>query len=75
MTDQVTHLHFEDILDRHVADPVDLFLRGLGEPGLREIQLQIRDYCSKFPCGEASECNNHLAVGTRSSQIICSRKI
>lgn len=68
-------MHLEDILDRHVADPMDLFLRGLSEPGLREIQLQIRDYCSRFPCGEASECSNYLVVGAQSSQMICSENL
>ncbi|OJA11905.1 hypothetical protein AZE42_07648 [Rhizopogon vesiculosus] len=42
-----------DIPNKHIAAPADLFLRGLGQLSMREIQLQIRDYCLKFPCGEA----------------------
>ncbi|KAG1748084.1 hypothetical protein EDB19DRAFT_1684148 [Suillus lakei] len=33
-----------------VTGPIGLFLRKLGRPGLHEMQLQIDDYCSKFPC-------------------------
>jgi hypothetical protein len=50
-----THLYLEDFPNKRVADPMDLFLRGLGETGVREIQLQVRDYCSRFSCGKASK--------------------
>ncbi|KIK46831.1 hypothetical protein CY34DRAFT_799998 [Suillus luteus UH-Slu-Lm8-n1] len=33
-----------------VTSPIEMFLRKLARPGLREMQLQIDDYCSKFPC-------------------------
>ncbi|KAG1838271.1 hypothetical protein DFJ58DRAFT_131691 [Suillus subalutaceus] len=33
-----------------VTGPIGMSLRKLGRPALREMQLQIDDYCSKFPC-------------------------
>ncbi|KAG0701455.1 hypothetical protein DFH29DRAFT_564652 [Suillus ampliporus] len=39
-----------------VAGPIEQFLRKLGKPGLREIQSQVGDYCSKFSCRKPSEC-------------------
>ncbi|KAG2135633.1 hypothetical protein BD769DRAFT_1441180 [Suillus cothurnatus] len=40
--------------NKRIMDPVTgsigTFLRTLGSPTLREMQLQIDDYCSKFPC-------------------------
>ncbi|KAG2044055.1 hypothetical protein BDR03DRAFT_940653 [Suillus americanus] len=33
-----------------VTGPIEMSLRKLGRPALREMQLQIDDYCSKFPC-------------------------
>ncbi|KAG2148909.1 hypothetical protein DEU56DRAFT_782814 [Suillus clintonianus] len=30
--------------------PIGTFLRKLGSSRMREMQLQIDDYCSKFPC-------------------------
>ncbi|KAG2052305.1 hypothetical protein BDR06DRAFT_957852 [Suillus hirtellus] len=40
--------------NKRVMDPVTgtigMFLRMLGRPGLHEMQLEIDDYCSKFPC-------------------------
>ncbi|KAG2113538.1 uncharacterized protein F5147DRAFT_681563 [Suillus discolor] len=40
--------------NKRIMDPVTgtigMFLRMLGRPGLHEMQLEIDDYCSKFPC-------------------------
>jgi hypothetical protein len=45
--------------NKRIMDPVTgsigTFLRTLGSPTLREMQLQIDDYCSKFPCPAQSE--------------------
>lgn len=45
-----------------VASPIEMFLRKLARPGLREMQLQIDDYCSKFPCPTPSECRQVLQL-------------
>src|SRR6267154_5561100 len=46
--------HLEDTLGSRIMDPaigsIELFIKRLGESGLRGIQLQVRDYCSRFPC-------------------------
>ncbi|KAG2356569.1 hypothetical protein BDR07DRAFT_1422893 [Suillus spraguei] len=33
-----------------VTSPIGIFLGELSMPTLRAMQLQIDDYCSKFPC-------------------------
>jgi hypothetical protein len=45
-----------------VTGPIEMFLRKLARPGLREMQLQIDDYCSKFPCPTPSECKQVLQL-------------
>jgi len=37
------------------TDALDLFFRMLGEPGVRDVQMQVQDYCSKFFCDNTSE--------------------
>ncbi|KAG1745099.1 uncharacterized protein EDB91DRAFT_1122464 [Suillus paluster] len=38
-----------------VTGPLEQFLRMLGNPRLREMQLQVEDYCSHFSCRKPKE--------------------
>ncbi|KAG2155264.1 uncharacterized protein EDB93DRAFT_1129735 [Suillus bovinus] len=60
-TRDIIDLQNKRIMD-FVTGPVGILLRTLGRPALREMQLEIDDYCSKFPCPTKSECRQVLGM-------------